>query len=213
MAGKNIILYTDSNFKSPYAMSVFVVLKEKKIPFEIELINLETGENHNPGYAEYSLTRRVPTLTHGNFHLSESSAICEYLEDVFSGPEHALVYPVDLQERARARQVQAWLRSDLLPIRDERSTEVVFGSPTDQPLSKKAQVAVNKLFDAVDLLLDENGTNLFSAWSIADTDLALMLNRLVMNGDTVPEKLAAYARCQWQRGSVRQWIAMAESAE
>ena len=28
--------------------------------------------------------------------------------------------PTDPRDRARARQVQAWLRSDLMPIRDER---------------------------------------------------------------------------------------------
>ena len=36
----------------------------------------------------------------------------------------------------------------------------------------------------------------------ADTDLALMLNRLVINGDAVPESLARYAHRQWQRPSV-----------
>jgi len=33
-----------------------------------------------------------------------------------------------------------------------------------------------------------------------------MLNRLVLNGDPVPEKLAAYARHQWQRPSVLSWV-------
>ncbi|MDH4191976.1 MAG: glutathione S-transferase, partial [Betaproteobacteria bacterium] len=36
--------------------------------------------------------------------------------------------------------------------------------------------------------------------------LALMLNRLVLNGDSVPERLAAYARRQWERPSVRRWV-------
>lgn len=33
-----------------------------------------------------------------------------------------------------------------------------------------------------------------------------MLNRLVMHGDPVPGALAAYARRQWQRPSVRKWV-------
>jgi Glutathione S-transferase, C-terminal domain len=36
-------------------------------------------------------------------------------------------------------------------------------------------------------------------WCIGETDLALMLSRLVRNGDDVPEKLARYANQQWQR--------------
>jgi hypothetical protein len=37
-------------------------------------------------------------------------------------------------------------------------------------------------------------------------ELALMLNRLVVNGDSVPQKLKDYAGGQWQRESVKQWV-------
>jgi glutathione S-transferase len=33
-----------------------------------------------------------------------------------------------------------------------------------------------------------------------------MLNRLVLNGDAVPEHLAVYAARQWQRPSVQLWV-------
>lgn len=206
MSNHGIKLYVDSQFASPYAMSAFVTLKEKGIPFEIRTVNLGTNENHQPDYSQLSLTRRVPTLSHGSFHLSESSAISEYLEEQFPAPEYRIVYPHDVQNRARARQIQAWLRSDFMPIREERSTEVVFFKPTEEPLSDAAQASAAKLFSAVDSLLGNGALNLFNEWCIADTDLALMLNRLVMNGDNVPGKLVAYARHQWQRPSVQSWV-------
>lgn len=206
MSNHGFKLYVDSQFSSPYAMSAFVTLKEKGIPFEIQTVDLDDNANHLPGYSQLSLTRRVPTLTHGSFHLSESSAISEYLEEQFPAPEYSPVYPHDVQNRARARQIQAWLRSDFMPIREERSTEVIFFKPADKPLSQAAQASAAKLFAAVDTLLGDGALNLFNAWCIADTDLALMLNRLVMNGDEVPEKLAAYARHQWQRPSVQLWV-------
>lgn len=206
MIDKQFVLYVDSRYLSPYAMSVFVTLVEKNIPFEVKKINLEARENFQSDYAKLSLTRRVPTLIHGDFALSESSAISEYLEELFTAPEHASVYPKSIREKARARQVQAWLRSDFLPIREERSTEVVFCNTAAAPLSETAQESAAKLFAAGEELLVDNGSNIFSQWCIADTDLALMLNRLVMNGDYVPEKLAVYARNQWKRESVRQWV-------
>ena len=43
-------------------------------------------------------------------------------------------------------------------------------------------------------------------WCIADVDLAVMLNRLVINGDEVPQHLAEYALRQWQRPTVQQWV-------
>jgi glutathione S-transferase len=198
-----MLLYVDSQYTSPYAMSVFVGLKEKRIPFELRTMDLENGANHSAEYATESLTGRVPTLVDGEFALSESSAITEYLDEVYPG---AALYPSDPRAKARARQVQAWLRSDLMPIRQERSTIVVFYQPIQQPLSPTAEIAARKLFRAAEALLAHNGEHLFGSWSIADVDLALMLNRLVLNGNAVPTKLADYARRQWQRPSVQEWV-------
>jgi len=93
-----------------------------------------------------------------------------------------------------------------MTIRQERSTKVVFYRPTDVSFSAAARSSAEKLFAAAGALLPGNTTNLFGEWCIADIDLALMLNRLVMNGDSVPDRLAAYARHQWRRPSVRLWV-------
>ncbi len=82
-----------------------------------------------------------------------------------------------------------------MPIRAERPTDVIYFEPVDTPLSEAALVAVEKLFAAVGPLLESNN-NLFGEWCIADTDLAIMLNRLIANGDQVPERLVAYVRHQ-----------------
>jgi glutathione S-transferase len=198
-------LYADSQLASPYAMSVFVALKEKQLPFDMTLLDLAAEAQQAPDFAALSLTRRVPTLVHAGFALSESSAITEYLDDVFPGTR---LYPQAARERARARQVQAWLRSDLMPIREERSTMVVFYGQPGAPLSAAAQAAARKLYAAADALLAPGATTLFADWSIADVDLALMLNRLQLNGDPVPERLAQYARRQWLRPSVQEWVAL-----
>ncbi|WP_066260810.1 glutathione transferase [Hydrogenophaga flava] len=198
-----LLLYVDAQFASPYAMSVFVALTEKQLPFELKAVDLSANANHEASYAATSLTRRVPTLVHNGFALSESSAITEYVDTVFEGVP---LYPTGTQERARARQVQAWLRSDLMPIRHERSTEVVFYGAIKPPLSFEAQATAKKLFSVAEALVPPGGENLFGQWCIADVDLALMLNRLVLNGDAVPERLTSYARRQWQRPSVQLWV-------
>jgi len=198
-----LLLYVDAQFASPYAMSAFVALHEKGLPFEIATVDLAAKANHEPLFAAKSLTHRVPTLDHNEFSLSESSAIAEYLNDVFPGTP---LYPAEPHSRARARQIQAWLRSDLMPIRQERSTEVVFYGPTNTPLTAEARTSAQKLFAAAESLLPGNSENLFGDWCIADVDLALMLNRLVFNGDSVPQGLAAYAKRQWLRPSVQLWV-------
>lgn len=201
-------LFVDSGYLSPYAMSVFVALREKNVSFELEPIDLARGQHRSAAYAMHSHTLRVPTISDGALNLSESSAICEYLDEVHPG---TALFPTSPQLKAKAREVQAWLRSDLMPIRAERSTEVVFLLRDPPPLSGEAQTASAKLFSAVEAMLQDGQQNLFGAWSIADTDLALMLNRLVLAGDSVPDRLAAYARAQWQRPSVQEWARMPRS--
>jgi glutathione S-transferase len=202
-------LYVDAQFTSPYAMSVFVALREKGIEFELSPLDLDAFENQAEDYASLSLTQRVPTLVHGDFALSESSAITEYLEDVFP---QTPVYPQELRQRAKARQIQAWLRSDLLPIRQERSTLVVFYGLKSAPLSPAAESATRKLIDAAQALLADGREYLFGQWSIADVDLALMLNRLILNGDAVPSALGEYAQRQWQRPTVQEWVKLQRPA-
>lgn len=198
-----MLLYVDSQYTSPYAMSVFVALKEKRLAFQLRTVDLAAGAQHDNDYATESLTARVPTLVNGDFSLSESSAITEYLDDVVPG---AALYPADPIARARARQLQAWLRSDLLLIRQERSTLGVFYRASTAPLSVEAQAAAHKLLRAAQALLSHKGEHLFGSWSIADVDLALMLNRLILNGDAVPPGLVEYATKQWQRPSVQEWV-------
>ncbi|MFL1490774.1 glutathione transferase [Pseudomonas antarctica] len=196
-------LYVDAQFTSPYAMSVFVTLHEKGLAFDTHTVDLDSARHKAGDYAQLSLTQRVPTLVEGDFALSESSAITEYLEQAY--PETP-VYPSGPIQRAKARQVQAWLRSDLLPIRQERSTLVVFYGQRMPPLSPDGEAAARKLINAAQALLAGNPKYLFGDWSIADVDLAVMLNRLILNGDSVPAELVDYARCQWQRPSVQGWV-------
>lgn len=211
----NLKLYVNSEFSSPYAMSVFVTLKEKGIPFDLEVLDLNAGQHQEPAYRDLALNGRIPALVHGDFVLTESSAISEYLEEIFPAPEYQAVYPKASQQRARAREIQAWVRSDLMPIREERSTLTVFHQPATQPLSPEARAAADKLFRAAGKLLDNaaSGANLFGDWSIADTDLAMMLQRLVHSGDEVPAKLKDYANAQWRREPVQQWLALVEKAK
>ncbi|MEX5555252.1 glutathione transferase [Pseudomonas pergaminensis] len=196
-------LYVDHLYTSPYAMSVFVALREKGLAFDTVTLDLDAAQQHAADFAQLSLTQRVPTLVEGDFALSESSAITEYLEQAY--PETPL-YPADPKQRARARQVQAWLRSDLLAIRQERSTMVVFYGQKMPPLSPVAEAAAAKLIKAAQALLAGNPAYLFGEWSIADVDLAVMLNRLILNGDSVPAELVEYARRQWLRPSVQAWV-------
>jgi len=198
-----MLLYVDSNIASPYALVAYVSLLEKGLTFDVKTLEIFANAQKEGAFAATSITRRVPTLIHDHFALSESSAICEYIDESFDGTQ---LYPVGLRDRARARQVQAWLRSDLIPIREERPTFVVFCGAKRPALSPQAIEAAQKLFAAALQLLEGRTEHLFGEWSIADVDLAMMLQRLVAHGDSVPQRLVDYANHQWRRPSVQHWI-------
>lgn len=200
MSSSLLKLYVDSKFISPYAMSAFVALHEKRLDFDIATVNLAAKDD---GFLTAFLTQRVPAIQHGEFYLCESSAIAEYVDETFNG---AALYPKNLENRALARQIQAWLRSDLAALRQERPTELIFYGNKKSPLSQSGQFAADKLISVAGKLITGKQTNLFDDWCVADTDLALMLNRLILNGDTVPEPLKTYAKGQWQRASVQLWL-------
>ena len=208
MSQPTLTLWSDSDFFSPYVMSVYVALQEKGLPFTLKTVNLDQGEHLQAGWRGYAATRRVPLLEVDDFALSESSAITEYLDERFAPPEWERLYPHDQQKRALTRQIQAWLRSDLMPIREERPTSVIFAGEKKAPLTEAGRKSAAKLFDTASALLAHGRPNLFGEWCLADTDLALMLNRLVFSGDAVPELLADYAAFQWQRASVQRYVAL-----
>src|SRR5690349_18648534 len=141
----DLVLYADRFFISPYVFSCFVALREKNLPFELRTVGLDRKEQRTPAYERQSLTARVPLLCHGDFLLSESSAIVEYLEEAFPSPKYTRLLPENQRDRARARQVMAWLRSDLLALRDERPTSTFFYERASQPLSSAGQEAAQKL--------------------------------------------------------------------
>jgi glutathione S-transferase len=205
-----MLLFGNTVFTSPYVLSSFVALREKGLPFEMKTVALDLGAQHDPQFARQSLTSRVPVLVDGDFALSESSAIVEYLEEAFPPPSHPRLLPSDLRARSRARQIMAWLRSDLLPIRQERSAEYVFYSHDRlsplAPLSPAAERSVAKLLAVAEQLIPADAGALFGEWCIADTDLAMMLQRLVKTGRQLPARIRSYAETQWKRPSIREFV-------
>ncbi len=202
----SILLLGNATWTSPYVLSAFVALREKGLSFEVNDVALHTGAHFESAFAAQSLTSRVPVLVDGDLTLSESNAIVEYLEDRYPPPQHPRVLPAALRARARARQVMAWLRSDLMPIREERSAQYVFYPhdrlPAFAPLSAAGLRATAKLLGVAERLVPADAGPLFGVWCIADTDLAMMLQRLVKTGHAVPARLRDFAERQWERPAV-----------
>ncbi len=91
-------------------------------------------------------------------------------------------------------------------LSDTNPLDKVCVTPLTVPLSKEAMVEAERLFCVAQALLPINNKSLFGAWSIADAELALMLNRFILKGDHVPARLKSYAMVQWERPSIQAWL-------
>ena len=88
------------SYLSPYVRKVLVCLEIKGIAYEVDHIVPFFGDDR---FSRLSPLRRIPVLVDGDLVLSDSSAICQYIED--KQPAPALL-PADIRDRARARWLE-----------------------------------------------------------------------------------------------------------
>ena len=88
------------SFVSPYVRKVLACLELKGLDYAVDPITPFFG---NDEFGRLSPLRRIPVLIDGDFHASDSSVICAYLEEAYGG--YALL-PSDPRDRARARWLE-----------------------------------------------------------------------------------------------------------
>ena len=160
------------SYLSPYVRKVLVVLDLKGIPYESDPIVPFYGDER---FSRISPVRRIPVLIDSHATLTDSSVICQYLEDLC--PEPAL-YPANIVDRARAR----WLEE----YADSRMGEVfiwrlfnqvaikpnVWGEQTDNAIvAKTLGEEIPQILDYLETQLPAEGF-IFGKVSIADISIA-----------------------------------------
>src|ERR1041384_3531624 len=126
----NLTLYAESTWMSPWVLHAMVALEEKQLPYKLETVTMPMSASTKDLLRARSFIGKVPVLVHGDAWISESLAISEYLAETSPVPAPPRIFPANLAERARARQVMMYLRTSLFALRKARPTSTVFGKPT-----------------------------------------------------------------------------------
>ena len=124
-ADRPLVLY--GYWRSSAAYRVRMALNLKGLPYEQRFIHLVRGggEQHSDAYRALNPQGRVPTLLHGQRVLTQSPAILEYLEDVFSAPA---LLPGDPGGRARVRAIVAVIACDTHPLNNLQVLKYLTGT-------------------------------------------------------------------------------------
>jgi glutathione S-transferase len=88
------------SFVSPYVRKVLACMNLKGVRCEVDPITPFYG---NEEFERLSPLRRIPVLVDGDFHTSDSSVICAYLEEAYGGQP---LFPASPKDRARARWLE-----------------------------------------------------------------------------------------------------------
>src|ERR1700759_5315618 len=129
----DLTLYAESTWMSPWVFHAMVALEEKELPYKLQVVPLPLPASTRATLQAKSLIAEVPILVHGETWISESLAISEYLAETFPVPDHPRLFPANLADRAKARSIMMFLRTNLFALREARPTSAVFGRPLTRP--------------------------------------------------------------------------------
>ena len=93
---------------SPNCVDVLAAASQLGVALDLELVELTKGAQKNPAYLEINPNGRVPALVDGDFRLSESNAIMQYLASKKPGNT---LWPENLRTRTDITRWQFWQAS------------------------------------------------------------------------------------------------------
>ena len=117
-----------SYWRSTAAYRVRIALNLKGIEHSIVPVNLVAAEHRSARYAARNPQMLVPFLEDGDFGVSQSQAIIEYLDDRYGG---ARLYPQDAEARAKVRAFTEAIACDIHPLNNLRVLKYLKG-PLEQ---------------------------------------------------------------------------------
>jgi maleylpyruvate isomerase len=100
-------------FRSTAAYRVRIATGLKGLSPKHKFVHPRKGEQNQSTYLKINPAGLVPYWVDGDFHLAQSIAIIEYLDEIY--PEPPLL-PADARQRAIAREIALTVASDIHPI-------------------------------------------------------------------------------------------------
>ncbi|HET6158743.1 MAG TPA: glutathione S-transferase family protein [Dongiaceae bacterium] len=114
---------------SPFAWKVWLTLEHKGIPYTAKQLSFDKDETRTPEFLKINPRGKVPAIVDDGLALSESNAICEYLEEKY--PQHPLL-PKDAKGRALVRRLIGEADDSLYEAGSDLMTKVLYTAEAER---------------------------------------------------------------------------------
>ena len=142
-------------FRSTASYRVRIVLNLKSVAYADAFHHLRKGEQNDPAYLALNPQGLVPVLEVDGAVLTQSLAICEYLDETH--PEPPLL-PADPFGRARARAVAQIIACDVHPVQNLKIlARLRTLGADDVAVNDWAAAVIERGLDACEALVDRSG--------------------------------------------------------
>jgi len=199
----SLTLYVGSKRYSSWSLRPYLALAHTGAQFECETILLDQNDT-KANIAAVNPAGKVPVLHHDKIIVSDSLAICEYVNELY--PD-AKLWPADRAKRAHARAISAEMHSGFVPLRRDMSMDI--GSNLAGKGHSPEALADARRVMAIwrEALSASGGPFLFGAFTIADAMFAPVATRFVTYGVDLDATCRAYVDAVYALPAMKQWIA------
>jgi maleylacetoacetate isomerase len=185
-------------FRSSASYRVRIALHLKGLSPERRSIHLGNGEQRGAHFKAVNPQGFVPYLIDGDFHLAQSLAIIEYLDEKYPAPP---LLPTNIEDRAWVRQIAQIVACDIHPLNNSRILGYLSNDLKVSDAAKTQWVCgwMHDGFSAIEILLAARTTQ--SSFCLGDTptlaDICLIpqvtnASRFACSMDKFPAIMAIY---------------------
>ena len=167
--------------------------EELEIEYELLPIGPRTGETSSEEYTKLNPKQKIPFMEHGDFQLSESLAICKYLQNTF--PSNNLFIPQTPKDLAKEDEWCSFIYGELdetclYIIRRHHDLSDIYGAAPN--VVESCREYLKRQFRVIEPYIEKKDSVLDQGFGLADIFLMSCLDWAVYHEFKLPKNIATY---------------------
>ena len=169
------------------------IVEELEIKYELLPIGPRTGETLSEEYTKLNPKQKIPFMEHGTFQLSESLAICKYLQNTF--PSNNLFIPQTPKDLAKEDEWCSFIYGELdetclYVMRRHYDLTNIYGAAPN--VVESCREYLKRQFRVIEPYLEKKESILDQGFGLADIFFMSCLDWATYYEFTLPKNIAVY---------------------